>query len=40
MALSPQQCDTLFARLEAEKANIFYTKTPVEFGVLGRTADE
>ncbi|MBE0546141.1 MAG: DUF190 domain-containing protein [Rubrivivax sp.] len=40
MALSPQQCDTLFARLEAEKANVFYTKTPVEFGVLGRPPDE
>jgi uncharacterized protein len=40
MALSPAQCDTLFERLEAEKANVFDTKTPVEFGVLGRPADE
>lgn len=36
MALLPGQCEALFSRLEAEKANIFYTKTPVEFGVLGQ----
>uniref|UniRef100_UPI00374CE262 DUF190 domain-containing protein n=1 Tax=Rhodoferax sp. TaxID=50421 RepID=UPI00374CE262 len=36
MALTPQQCDALFAQLEAEKANVFYTKSPVEFGVLGQ----
>lgn len=35
MALSPDQCETLFARLDEEKANIFYVKTPVEFGVIG-----
>jgi hypothetical protein len=40
MALSSLQCDTLFVRLEAEKANVFYTKTPAEFGVLGRPVDE
>ena len=40
MAPSPQQCDTLFARLEEEKANMLYVKTPVEFGVVGRPADE
>lgn len=36
MALSPEQCSTLFSRLEEEKANIFYVKAPVEFGVLGK----
>lgn len=40
MALSSQHCDTLFARLEVEQANIVYVETPVEFGVLGRPADE
>lgn len=35
MALSPEQCDVLFARLEAEKSNIFYVKAPIEFGVVG-----
>ena len=37
MALSPEQCATLFERLEAEKANLFYVKAPVEFGVVGGT---
>ena len=36
MALSPQQCSALFERLEQEKANVFYVKAPVEFGVLGK----
>lgn len=35
MALSPEQCETLFARLDEEKTNIFCVKTPVEFGVIG-----
>ncbi len=35
MALTHEQCDALFARLEQDKANIFYVKTPVEFGVVG-----
>jgi len=38
MALSPAQCTALFHRLEAEQANLFYVKTPVEFGVVGETA--
>lgn len=37
MALSPAQCTALFERLEAEQANLFYVKTPVEFGVVGAT---
>jgi uncharacterized protein len=40
MTLGPQQCDMMFARLEAEKANVFYMKTPVESGVLGHPSDE
>lgn len=36
MALSPEQCSTLLARLEAEKANVFYVKTAVEYGVVGK----
>lgn len=40
MALSPEQCSMLFSRLEDEKANIFYVKTPVEFGVLGKNDAE
>lgn len=35
MALSPVQCTALFERLEAEQANLFYVRTPVEFGVVG-----
>lgn len=37
MALSPEQCTTLFERLEHDKANLFYVKTPVEFGVVGES---
>lgn len=37
MALSLEQCSTLFSLLDDEKANIFYIKTPVEFGVVGKT---
>lgn len=35
VAVSEQQCDQLFATLEREQANVFYVKTPVEFGVIG-----
>ncbi|MDE2605331.1 MAG: DUF190 domain-containing protein [Burkholderiales bacterium] len=35
MAVSPDQCTALLAQLEREKANLFYVKTPVEFGVVG-----
>lgn len=38
MALTPPQCAALFERLEAEQANVFYVKAPVEFGVLGKGA--
>jgi PII-like signaling protein len=35
MALSEEQCMALFARLRQENADLFYVKTPVEFGVVG-----
>ena len=35
MAVSPDQCTALLALLEREKANLFYVKTPVEFGIVG-----
>lgn len=35
VALTPEQCDALFRRLEAEQANLFYVRTEVEFGVVG-----
>lgn len=35
LAVTAEQSDRLFARLEAEAIRLFYVKTPVEFGVLG-----
>jgi PII-like signaling protein len=35
MAVSQEQCDKLFALLEEERANLFYVKTPVEYGFVG-----
>ena len=35
VAVTETQCDQLFASLEREQANVFYVKTPVEFGVVG-----
>ncbi len=35
VAVNETQCDQLFATLEREQANVFYVKTPVEFGVVG-----
>jgi PII-like signaling protein len=35
MAVSQEQCDKLFALLEEEQANLFYVKTPVEYGFVG-----
>jgi PII-like signaling protein len=36
VALTEAQLEQLFAVLEREHANLFYIKTPVEFGVIGR----
>ena len=35
MAVSGEEAERLFARLNTEQATIFYVKIPVEFGVLG-----
>lgn len=35
MAVTEEQAAALFERLENEKANIFYIKTAVEYGVIG-----
>ncbi len=35
MAISEADTERLFERLRAEKINIFYVKTPVEFGMTG-----
>ncbi len=37
MAVSEEQCDQLFAVLERERVDLFYVKTPVEYGVVGKT---
>lgn len=37
IAVGAEDADRLFARLEAEGVHLFYVKTPVEFGVLGKT---
>lgn len=35
MALSAQEAERLFQRLREEKINIFFVKTPIEFGMTG-----
>ena len=35
MAVTAEEADRLFARLESERIKVFYSKTPVEFGTLG-----
>lgn len=35
IAVTQDECDRLFAHLEAERVHLFYVKTEVEFGVLG-----
>jgi PII-like signaling protein len=35
MAVTAEEADRLFARLEAEKIHIFYAKTQIEFGTTG-----
>jgi len=38
MALSEEETQRLFARLDAEGVHLFYVKAPVEFGTLGGPA--
>jgi len=35
MAVSNEEAERLFARLRSEGAQLFYVKTPVEFGMIG-----
>lgn len=35
MVVDEAQCTRLFATLERERANVFYVKTAVEYGVVG-----
>lgn len=34
MNLSEEECERLFERLEALKMGVFYTKIPIEYGIL------
>ncbi|MGE7957914.1 DUF190 domain-containing protein [Pseudomonas sp. NPDC089530] len=36
LALTPEECTKLFERLDAENIELFYTKAPIEFGLLGK----
>ena len=36
IAVSAEEADRLFDRLKAEDVYLFYVKTPVEFGMLGK----
>lgn len=38
MALTEEEMQRLFARLEAEAVHLFYVKAPVEFGTIGPPA--
>jgi PII-like signaling protein len=35
MAVTAEEADRIFAKLNAEKIKVFYSKTPVEFGTIG-----
>jgi PII-like signaling protein len=35
MAVTPEEADQIFSLLNAEKIKVVYSKTPVEFGMLG-----
>jgi uncharacterized protein len=36
MAVTAEEAERLFARLTSEDVHLFYVKTPVEFGTLGK----
>lgn len=38
LAMTPEQAEQLFARIEATQVPVFYVKTAVEFGMLGAKA--
>jgi PII-like signaling protein len=35
MAVTAEEADQFLAHLQAEKVHLFFTKTPIEFGVIG-----
>lgn len=35
-AVTEEECDGLFAEINEAKLEIFYTKSPIEFGVTGQ----
>jgi len=39
MAVTAEEADRLFAKLKAEKIEVFYSRTPVEFGTTGSDDD-
>jgi len=39
MALTEEECERLFARLAQEDVALFYIKTPIELGFVGRLAE-
>lgn len=40
MALTEEECSRLFTRLEQEDVALFYIKTPIELGFIGKLADK
>ena len=36
MAVTEEECDGLFAEIDEAKLEIFYTKSPIEFGLTGQ----
>ncbi|AZC53203.1 MULTISPECIES: DUF190 domain-containing protein [Pseudomonas] len=40
LALTAEECTRLFERLESEDIALFYIKTPIEFGTLGKQAEK
>jgi PII-like signaling protein len=40
MAVTPEQADRLFERIRATDTEIFYIKIPIEYGQLGKQAEE
>ncbi|MFJ2366358.1 DUF190 domain-containing protein [Pseudomonas sp. NPDC087697] len=39
LAITEEECNRLFERLEAEDIALFYIKAPVEFGTVGKRAE-
>lgn len=40
LAITEEECTRLFERLEAEDIALFYIKAPVEFGIVGKKAEQ